>query len=153
MSFHKIGEWNHNYTVTSLVAQDDVVIVGDAICSISMLRIGEGRPSTIARDYSPLWPVAIEAIGKDAVIGANVCACHFRLYYTSPDMFLQSDCNLFSFALQRDPRPTVDRQRNTLERDGGYYLGDVVNKFLPGMLVVSYLRLALTLSFRWPSYG
>ncbi|OSX59780.1 hypothetical protein POSPLADRAFT_1048255 [Postia placenta MAD-698-R-SB12] len=119
MSFHKIGEWNHNYTVTSLVAQDDVVIVGDAICSISMLRIGEGRPSTIARDYSPLWPVAIEAIGKDAVIGAN------------------SDCNLFSFALQRDPRPTVDRQRNTLERDGGYYLGDVVNKFLPGGLAMA----------------
>ncbi len=40
----------------------------------------------------------------------------------------QSDCNLFSFSLQRGP------QRNGLEKDGVYHIDDVVNKLIKGTL-------------------
>ncbi|KAL6302826.1 mono-functional DNA-alkylating methyl methanesulfonate N-term-domain-containing protein [Sparassis latifolia] len=109
-SLRKLTEWNHNYFVTSLVAHDTTLIVGDAISSVSILNVvGEGLQS-IARDYGPLWPVAVEAIGNSGVIGAN------------------SDCNLFTFSLQRNGN------RFMLERDGSYHVDDVINKFLPGGL-------------------
>lgn len=38
----------------------------------------------------------------------------------------QSDCNLFSFTLQRGP------QRNGLEKNGVYHIDDVVNKLIKG---------------------
>ncbi|KZT73848.1 hypothetical protein DAEQUDRAFT_357103 [Daedalea quercina L-15889] len=108
---NKVSEWNHNYIVTSLVCNDRTLIVGDAISSVSMLRLdADGKLQSIARDYAPLWPVAVEAIGKGGVIGAN------------------SDCNLFTFALARADN------RSTLERNGSYHIGDVVNKFIPGGL-------------------
>ncbi|OBZ68977.1 DNA damage-binding protein 1 [Grifola frondosa] len=108
----KVASWNHNYCVTTLVADGDTLVVGDAISSVSILKVEAGpRLQAVARDYGPLWPVAVGSLGHGGVIGAN------------------SDCNLFTFVLQRnDNRPV-------LERDGDYHLGDVVNKFLPGGVV------------------
>ncbi|CCM01903.1 uncharacterized protein FIBRA_03974 [Fibroporia radiculosa] len=106
----KVSEWNHNYSVTGLVVHGCMLIVGDAISSISFVKVDDTTLESIARDYSPLWPVSVEAMDGDGVIGAN------------------SDCNLFTFALQRSGH------RSTLERNGSYYLGDMVNKFLRGSL-------------------
>ncbi|KAI0917003.1 hypothetical protein AcV5_007593 [Taiwanofungus camphoratus] len=107
---NQLALWDRNYFVTSLVSKESTLIVGDPISSVSVLRPVGTVLRTVARDYSPLWPVAIEAIGTSGVIGAN------------------SDCNLFTFTLQRK------ESRSVLERDGSYYLGDVVNKFIPGGL-------------------
>ncbi|KZT11975.1 uncharacterized protein LAESUDRAFT_746751 [Laetiporus sulphureus 93-53] len=104
----KIAEWNHNYIVMSLAAKGNKLIVGDAISSVSVLTVIDSQINTVARDYAPLWPVAVEAMGDNGVIGAN------------------SDCNLFTFSLQRSGN------RATLERNGSFYLGDVVNKIIPG---------------------
>ncbi|KAH9942902.1 CPSF A subunit region-domain-containing protein [Amylocystis lapponica] len=111
-SLGKLTDWNHNYFVTSLVARGNTVVVGDAISSVSVLRVVGTQLQTIARDYGPLWPVAVEMMGDGAIIGAN------------------SDCNLFTFALQENET----RAQHTLERDGSYHIDDVVNKFLPGGL-------------------
>lgn len=48
-----------------------------------------------------------------------LCSC-------SNECDLQSDCNLFSFSLQRDP------QRTILEKDGVYHIDEVINKFIKG---------------------
>jgi len=103
-------EWNHNYLVTSLSVRDDLLVTGDAISSVAVLRLADGKFQTVARDYGPLWPLCIETLDKSTVIGA--------------------DCNnnLFSFKL----RPQNDK--SVLERDGGYHIGETVNKFLPGHL-------------------
>ncbi|KAH9841501.1 mono-functional DNA-alkylating methyl methanesulfonate N-term-domain-containing protein [Rhodofomes roseus] len=109
LQLRKVSEWNHNYIVTSLVCKGRTLVVGDAISSVSVLSLdNNGQLQCKARDYAPVWPVAVETIGNGGVIGAN------------------SDCNLFTFARSSD--------RTTLERDGSYHIGDVVNKFIPGGL-------------------
>ncbi|KAI0335819.1 hypothetical protein GY45DRAFT_705258 [Cubamyces sp. BRFM 1775] len=111
LALDKAAEWNHNYFVTNLVWDGKYLLVGDAISSVSALRVVDDatRIETVARDYGPLWPIAIESTGN-GVIGAN------------------TDCNLFSFTLQNGP------ERTTLEKDGVYHLGDVVNKLVRGAL-------------------
>ncbi|OCH88473.1 hypothetical protein OBBRIDRAFT_780096 [Obba rivulosa] len=106
----EVRDWNHNYFVTNLVAHGDRLIVGDAISSVSLLKVTGGRLECLSRDFGPLWPVAVGAMGDHQIIGAN------------------SDCNLFSFTLQQ-----IDG-RNILERDGSYHVDEIVNKFVPGGL-------------------
>ncbi|EKM59045.1 uncharacterized protein PHACADRAFT_181065 [Phanerochaete carnosa HHB-10118-sp] len=110
-ALEKVAAWNHNYFVTSLVARGGRLIAGDAISSVSVLEVLRGSHlRTIARDYGPVWPVAVEATKDGGVIGAN------------------TDGNLFTFALPEGPRAV-------LERNGHYHLGELVNKFIPGALV------------------
>jgi DNA damage-binding protein 1 len=108
----KLTEWNHNYFVTSLrtmPGNDPRLLVGDDISSISVLRRAAGdKLETVARDYSPLWPVALGAVGAESIVGANV------------------DCSLFSFRLTRAGR---------LEHDGLWHADDQVNVFVDGAVV------------------
>ncbi|KAG1743291.1 CPSF A subunit region-domain-containing protein [Suillus paluster] len=106
----RMATWNHNYLVTSLASRGDRILLGDAISSISMLRLEDNRLHLIARDYGALWPTCVELMSNSTLIGAN------------------SEYNLYTFSLQN----TGTRQ--LLERDGNYFLGDLVNKFLPGTL-------------------
>lgn len=46
--------------------------VGDAICSVSVLKVEESRLETAARDNTPLWPVCISAMDETTVVGVNV---------------------------------------------------------------------------------
>jgi len=53
------------------------LFVGDAICSVSIIDLveaegGDMRLESVAKDFSPLWPVALESLDKDTIIGANV---------------------------------------------------------------------------------
>jgi len=111
----KIAEWYHNYVVTSLVARRSRLFVGDAICSVSIVDVveiegGEMRLESFAKDFSPLWPVRVESLDQDTIIGANC------------------DCNLFTYSVERGETKT------TLERDGFWNLGEVVNKFITGSM-------------------
>ncbi|KAJ3991663.1 CPSF A subunit region-domain-containing protein [Lentinula boryana] len=109
-------EWNHNYLVTSLSAYGDHLVVADQFSSVSLLRVGGdagdgGRLMTVARDYSPLWPVCVDAVDEKSFIGAD------------------KSLNLFSFSLSRGAN-----NRPRLERDGFYHVGDLVTKFVRGTL-------------------
>ena len=75
--FTPIADWYHNYLVTSLVARGSRLFAGDAICSVSVIDLvqteeAESRLVSLARDFSPLWPVTIESLDQDTIIGANV---------------------------------------------------------------------------------
>jgi len=53
------------------------LFVGDAICSVSIIDVveaegGEVRLESVAKDFSPLWPVTVESLDQDTIIGANV---------------------------------------------------------------------------------
>ncbi|KAJ3781139.1 CPSF A subunit region-domain-containing protein [Lentinula aff. detonsa] len=110
-------EWNHNYLVTSLSAYGDHLVVADQFSSVSLLKTGGdagdgGRLMTVARDYSPLWPVCVNAVDEKSFIGAD------------------KSLNLFSFSLSRGAN-----NRPMLERDGFYHVGDLVTKFVRGSLI------------------
>ncbi|EIW81285.1 hypothetical protein CONPUDRAFT_56293 [Coniophora puteana RWD-64-598 SS2] len=108
LSFVKKVEWNHNYVVANLVSRGNLLLVGDAISSVTLLQYERGALQNVARDYSPLWPTSVEMLDERNVIGAD------------------NDCNLFMFTLQDGA------ERKVLERNGHYYFGDMVNKFIPG---------------------
>ena len=65
-------QWDHNYITLNLVARGDYLIVGDAINSVALLEIEGTKLKCTARDYSPLWPVAIDGSAKGDIVGANV---------------------------------------------------------------------------------
>ena len=71
----ELATWNHNYFVTQLAFDGEHLIVGDAISSICAVRWDEkkGRVESVARDYGPVWPVAVASTGTGAIV-ANVCA-------------------------------------------------------------------------------
>lgn len=125
----KVAAWNHNYFVTSLVAKGNTLIVGDAISSVSMLEVVDHNLRTVARDYGPVWPTAVESTRDGGVIGANVGSpfcCNPPLTHHP---YLKADGNLFTFAL-----PENGGERRVLERNGNYHLGEMVNKFVAGTL-------------------
>jgi len=105
----KLGEWNHNYIVTSISADDDKLITGDAVSSVAVLQLQDNNFRTLARDYGPLWPLCISITDGSAIIGSN------------------SD-NLFSFRLHQIADKMV------LDQDGEYRIDEIVNKFIPGRL-------------------
>jgi DNA damage-binding protein 1 len=87
--FKLAADWYHNYLVTSLVARGSRLFAGDAICSVSVIDLieaeeGEMRLESVARDFSPLWPVTIESLDRDTIIGANVSADRTK---TKPPLF------------------------------------------------------------------
>ncbi|KAF9219239.1 hypothetical protein BS17DRAFT_431256 [Gyrodon lividus] len=102
--------FNHNYLITTLVSRDNQLLVGDALSSVSLLKLKGSQIEPVAKDYGSLWPTCAEMFDDNTIIGGN------------------SDYNLFAFRLQETE---LHRQ---LEREGHYYLGDMVNKFLPGTL-------------------
>ncbi|KAJ3557088.1 hypothetical protein NM688_g1656 [Phlebia brevispora] len=106
----RVGRWNHNYFVTSLAVRGDNVIVGDAISSVSVVKVEGIEIKTVARHYGPMWPVAVGSVKNNGIIGAN------------------ADCNLFTFSISQQSN------RKVLQLDGNFYLGDLVNKFIPGGL-------------------
>ena len=68
----RVSRWNHNYFVTSLAVHDGTVIAGDAISSVSVLKVVNNDLQTVARHYGPMWPVAVEGLRDNGVIAANV---------------------------------------------------------------------------------
>ena len=68
----QVTRWNHNYIVTSLIRRQDSIAVGDAISSVSMLHIDGDKLKTIARDYEPLGPIALEMTTQRDIVGATV---------------------------------------------------------------------------------
>jgi len=113
LELQKVTEWNHNYLVTSLGSAGDHIFAGDQISSVSLLKVGEDRFQTVARDYGPRWPVSVEAIDEKNVIGAN------------------DALNLFTFTLSRN------LGRNVLECTGSYHIADLVNNVIKGSLATA----------------
>ncbi|KAF8516138.1 CPSF A subunit region-domain-containing protein [Hysterangium stoloniferum] len=105
-----LARWSHNYVVSNMVARGSRLYIGDAISSLSVINWNERTQAleNVARDYASLWPVAIETLDPQNIIGCN------------------NDGNLFVFNIN----PAV----KGLEQVGNYYISDLVNGFIPGSL-------------------
>ena len=74
LTLDETARWTHNYIVANMVTRQDKIYIGDAISSLSVVRLDESTQKlvNIARDYTPLWPVAIETLDNGLVIAGNV---------------------------------------------------------------------------------
>lgn len=78
--------------------RENYIIIGDAVNSVAILEIINDRIVLKARDFSPLWPLSLEASDKTSIIGANVStllylgafvnSCCFRVTITCSPLSL-----------------------------------------------------------------
>lgn len=79
----------------------------------------EGSFEEIARDYNPNWMTAIEILDDDIFLGAensfNILVC------------------------QKDSAATTDEERSQMQEVGQFHVGDMINVFRHGSLVMQNL--------------
>lgn len=104
-----VSTWYNNYVVSSLGSFGDHLVTGDTIHTVSLLKVSGDKFESVARDYGPLSPVAVEALDEKHLITVN------------------NTMNLYTFSLAGDTR-------KVLERDGGYHVADFVTKLIRGSM-------------------
>lgn len=98
--------------------EGDFVLIADLMRSINLLSYKqmEGNFEEIGRDTHPNWMTAVEVLDDDVFLGAEQC---FNL-----------------FVCQKDTAATADEDRMQLQEAGMFHLGDFVNVFKHGSLVM-----------------
>ncbi|XP_055373755.1 DNA damage-binding protein 1 [Condylostylus longicornis] len=129
-SFVRLYEWTNekelrmecniqsNITALYLKSKGDFILVGDLMRSMTLLQHKqmEGIFVEIARDCDPKWMRAIEILDDDTFLGSETFS------------------NLF--VCQKDSAATTDEERQLLPEVARFHLGDVVNVFRHGSLVM-----------------
>ncbi|KXJ71791.1 DNA damage-binding protein 1 [Aedes albopictus] len=113
-------ECSHFNNVLALYCKTkgDFILVGDLMRSITLLQYKqmEGSFEEIARDYQPNWMTAVEILDDDAFLGAD------------------NSNNLF--VCLKDGAATTDDERQQMPEVAQVHLGDMVNVFRHGSLVM-----------------
>eukprot|EP01112_Ceratiomyxa_fruticulosa_P020970 TRINITY_DN7283_c0_g1_i2.p1 TRINITY_DN7283_c0_g1~~TRINITY_DN7283_c0_g1_i2.p1 ORF type:complete len:1042 (-),score=227.88 TRINITY_DN7283_c0_g1_i2:442-3567(-) len=101
-----------------VVTRGDFIVVGDLMKSISLLvyKPVESQIEEIARDFSGNWMTCIEALDDDTFIGA------------------ENSMNLFT--VRKNSEAASDEERARLDTIGEFHLGELVNRFRVGSLVM-----------------
>ncbi|CAA7054607.1 unnamed protein product [Microthlaspi erraticum] len=114
------SECGHHGHILALYVQTrgDFIIVGDLMKSISLLiyKHEEGEIVERARDYDAKWMTAVEILDDDTYLGADNC---FNL-----------------FTVKKNCESTADEERSPMEVVGEYHVGEFVNRFRHGSLVM-----------------
>ncbi|XP_075223029.1 DNA damage-binding protein pic [Lycorma delicatula] len=120
----------NNIIALYLKTKGDFILVGDLMRSMTLLqhRAMEGSFEEMARDYNPNWMTAVEILDDDTFLGA------------------ENSHNLF--VCQKDSAATTDEERQQMQEVGQFHLGDMVNVFRHGSLVMHHVGETST-----PTYG
>ncbi|KAL4189515.1 hypothetical protein AMTRI_Chr08g165760 [Amborella trichopoda] len=114
------SECGHHGHILALYVQTrgDFIVVGDLMKSISLLiyKHEEGAIEERARDYNASWMTAVEILDDDTYLGA------------------ENNFNLFT--VRKNSDAATDEERGRLEVIGEYHLGEFVNRFRHGSLVM-----------------
>lgn len=114
------SECGHHGHILALYVQSrgDFIVVGDLMKSISLLiyKPEEGAIEERARDYNANWMTAVEVLDDDTYVGA------------------ENSFNLFT--VRKNSDAVTDEERGRLETVGEYHLGEFVNRFRHGSLVM-----------------
>lgn len=115
-----VSECGHHGHVVALYlkSRGDFIIVGDLIKSISLLiyKQIDGTIEEIARDYNPSYLSSIDILDDDTFIG--------------------SDNSFNLFTVKKNSETASDEERRKLEVIGQYHLGEFINRFRRGSLVM-----------------
>ncbi|KAG6419373.1 hypothetical protein SASPL_121593 [Salvia splendens] len=114
------SECGHHGHILALYVQTrgDFIVVGDLMKSMSLLiyKHEEGAIEERARDYNANWMSAVEILDDDIYLGA------------------ENNFNLFTVG--KNSEGATDEERGRLEVVGEYHLGEFVNRFRHGSLVM-----------------
>lgn len=114
------SECGHHGHILALYVQTrgDFIVVGDLMKSISLLiyKHEEGAIEERARDYNANWMSAVEILDDDVYLGA------------------ENSFNLFT--VRKNSEGATDEERGRLEVAGEYHLGEFINRFRHGSLVM-----------------
>ncbi|KAL3841910.1 hypothetical protein ACJMK2_019999 [Sinanodonta woodiana] len=110
----------NNIIALYLKTKGDFILVGDLMRSLTLLvyRPLEGTFEEIARDCNPNWMTAVEILDDDIFLGA------------------ENSFNLFT--CQKDSAATTEEERQNLEEVGLYHVGEFINIFRHGSLVMQH---------------
>ncbi|KAJ8941355.1 hypothetical protein NQ314_010418 [Rhamnusium bicolor] len=113
-------ECSHFNNIISLFlkTKGDFILIGDLMRSMTLLQYKtmEGSFEEIARDYNPNWMTAVEILDDDVFLGAE---------------------NSFNmFVCQKDSAATTDEERSQMHEVGQFHIGDMINVFRHGSLVM-----------------
>lgn len=110
----------NNILALHLKTKGDFVLIGDLMRSITLLvyKQMEGTLDEIARDYQPNWMTAVEILDDDVFLGA------------------ENSFNLF--VCQKDPAATSEEDRMLMDQCAAIHLGEFVNVFRHGSLVMQH---------------
>lgn len=111
----------NNIIALYLKTKGDFILVGDIMRNMTLLQYKtmEGSFEEIARDYNPNWMTAIEILDDDIFLGAE---------------------NSFNiFVCQKDSAATTDEERSQMQEVGQFHVGDMINVFRHGSLVMQNL--------------
>ncbi|KAI9993806.1 hypothetical protein PInf_016327 [Phytophthora infestans] len=111
------GHYGHTL-VLYMESRGDFIVVGDLMKSISLLSYKQldGTIEEIAKDLNSNWMSAVGIVDDDTYIGS------------------ETDFNLFT--VQRNSGAASDEERGRLESVGEFHLGEFVNRFRYGSLVM-----------------
>lgn len=111
------GHYGHT-VVLYMESRGDFIVVGDLMKSVSLLSYKQldGSIEEIAKDLNSNWMSALGVIDDDTYIGS------------------ETDFNLFT--VQRNSGATSDEERGRLETVGEYHVGEFINRFRYGSLVM-----------------
>lgn len=108
----------NNIIALYLKTKGDFILIGDLMRSMTLLQYKtmEGSFEEIARDYNPNWMTAVEILDDDVFLGAE---------------------NSFNmFVCQKDSAATTDEERSQMHEVGQFHVGDMINVFRHGSLVM-----------------
>uniref|UniRef100_A0A1D1ZT42 DNA damage-binding protein 1 n=1 Tax=Auxenochlorella protothecoides TaxID=3075 RepID=A0A1D1ZT42_AUXPR len=110
--------YDGNVLILFLDSRKDLVILGDLMKSMQVLQYSseEGKLLLRARDFRPMWMTAVKAMDDDTYIGG------------------ENSCNIFVVHKGDDAAP--DEERTRLEVIGQYHVGEFINRFQKGSLVM-----------------
>lgn len=111
----------NNIIALFLKTKGDFLLIGDLMRSMTLLQYKtmEGSFEEMARDYNPNWMTSIEILDDDTFLGA------------------ENFMNLF--VCQKDSAATTDEERQQMQAVGQFHLGDMVNVFRHGSLVMQHV--------------
>ncbi|XP_024030432.1 DNA damage-binding protein 1 isoform X2 [Morus notabilis] len=114
------SECGHHGHILALYVQTrgDFIVVGDLMKSISLLiyKHEEGAIEERARDYNANWMSAVEILDDDVYLGA------------------ENSFNIFT--VRKNSEGATDEERGRLDVVGEYHLGEFINRFRHGSLVM-----------------
>lgn len=96
------------------------ILMGDLMRSMSLFsyRPLQAHFEEVARDFNPAWMTEVEILDEETFLGA------------------EHQFNIF--VCQRDSKASNDQDRQQMQQVGLFHLGDSVNVFHPGSLVVQH---------------
>ncbi|KAF9588985.1 hypothetical protein IFM89_017664 [Coptis chinensis] len=114
------SECGHHGHIIALYVQTrgDFIVVGDLMKSINLLiyKHEEGAIEERARDHNANWMTAVEILDDDVYLGA------------------ENNFNIFT--VRKNSEGATDEERGRLEVVGEYHLGEFINRFRHGSLVM-----------------